>query len=189
MFIRKVKVILVVYWLFLIPFIYMLIRYQFAALLLSSISEIYEGYLMSDYYAHHNQPFLVILLILGLYIYIGIGLRREDEVEKNRLFLYGSAMSLVLVPLVRFDPSALRLISYFSVLLAIGVGNTSYSSNLMHKLFWVIVLIILLKAAISFDDGYRFMWQNKQLHERYGIMHSPLEGSQYDGMQKTVLLV
>lgn len=180
MFVRNSKQL---YWFSLIPFLFVFFNYRLVGSLLSGFSDIYEGYLAINYYSQHNQPIMVILMVLGLYLYIGVLPKSKEVVERDKLFLYGACLTLILVPLIRLDPSALRLISYFGVLMGIQVGNSCIKTNQMRTLFGVIVFIFWAKAALNPDDGYRFMWQEKKLHERYGMLYTPVidthEGKTY----------
>lgn len=174
MFVRQ-KSIITTYWLFLIPFVFVFFYYEYVGTLLGGLNDIYEDYLVNDYYGQNEQPFLVILMILGLYLYIGFGLKKDLDLRKNTLFILGGAQTLVFVSMIRLDPSALRLISYFAVLMAIQVGNASNGTVFMRSVFRVIVSIFLIKAALNPDDGYRFMWQEKELHDRYGAIDKSLQ--------------
>ena len=167
---------MILYWFCLLPFIIVYFNYLDVGLFLGGFNDIYESYLNMNYYKYHIQPFMVILMILGLYLFIGVALTFDKNNENNRLYIYGSALTLILVPLIRIDPSALRLISYFGVLMGIQVGNSCLKVHLMRSIFWIITLIFLTKAAISPDDGYRFMWQQKKLHKRYGFINTPIKG-------------
>lgn len=178
----------VLYWLSLLPFVFVFFNYHIVGLLLGGFSDIYEGYLSLNYYSSHNQPIMVILMVLGLYLFIGMALSYNDNVASQRLYIYGSALTLILVPLVRLDPSALRLISYFAVLMGIQVGNSYGKKNILRFLFWGIVCIFLVKAALSPDDGYRFMWQHKELHERYGQLKKPSDKDYFEEKGVFVLI-
>lgn len=164
-----------VFWISLVPFFIVFFFYQPIGVLLGSFSDIYDAYTSINYYSQHSQPIMVILMVLGLYLYVGFSYTKDIKEKKNRLYIYGTALTLILVPLVRFDPSALRLISYFAVLMGIQVGNTSSNSESLRTLYWIIIAIFVGKAALTPDDGYRFMWQQKKLHERYGMLHTPLK--------------
>lgn len=172
MFIRSVKEI---YWLCLLPFLVFFFYYQPVGIFLAGFSDIYEGYSSANYYLNRSLPIMVILMVLGLYLYVGFSFKKEAIEEKNRLYIYGTALTLIFVPLIRLDPSALRLISYFAVLMGIQVGNTSSNSESLRTLYWIIIAIFVGKAALTPDDGYRFMWQQKKLHERYGKLQMPLK--------------
>lgn len=165
-----VKISKVLYWFCLLPFLYVFFNYRAFGFLLGDLNEIYGGYFGSDYYTYHNQPIMVVLMILGLYVYIGVTLRSRMTIENDKLYICGAAFTLIFVPFVRLDPSALRLISYFSVLMGIQVGNSYLRTSSLRSLFWVIVAIFLTKAALTPDDGYRFMWQEKEPRERYGFV-------------------
>ena len=172
MFVKRANL---VYWVSLVPFFIVFFYYQFVGAFLGGLSDIYDAYTSINYYSQHSQPIMVILMVLGLYLYVGFSFNKDIIEKKNRLYIYGTALTLIFVPLVRFDPSALRLISYFAVLMGIQVGNTSSNSESMRTLYWVIIAIFVGKAALSPDDGYRFMWQQKKLHERYGMLQTPLK--------------
>ena len=179
MFVKKVKEI---YWLCLLPFLIFFFYYQPVGIFLAGFSDIYEGYTSANYYLNRSLPIMVILMVLGLYLYVGLFFKKE-AIGKNILYIYGTALTLIFVPLIRIDPSALRLISYFAVLMGIQVGNTSHNSKSMRTLYWIIIAIFVGKAALTPDDGYRFMWQQKKLHERYSILQTPSKRSTKQGIK------
>ncbi len=188
MFVKRCKI---VYWLSLIPFIIFFFYYEPIGAFLGGFSDIYSAYATNQYYTQHSLPIMVILLVLGLYLYVGFSLRNDSLEENFRLYIYGTALTLVLVPLVRFDPSSLRLISYFAMLMGIQVGVSSERAKNNQVMFWIIIVVFLGKAALTYDDGYRFMWQQKRLHERYGMLQDPQtktsKGDVYAPNVKTVL--
>lgn len=186
MFVKQ-KDVKMIYWLFLIPFVFVFFNYRYVGFLLGDFNDVYGSYLGLNYYNYHSQPFMVILMILGLYLYNGVGLKKDADSEKNVIYILGGAQTLVFVSMIRLDPSALRLISYFAVLMAIQVGNSSGGSVFMRNVFSVIISIFLIKAALNPDDGYRFMWQEKKLHDRYGMIDKPLQISP-NNEQKTFII-
>ncbi len=138
MFVKRANL---VYWVSLVPFFIVFFYYQFVGAFFGGLSDIYDAYTSINYYSQHSQPIMVILMVLGLYLYVGFSFNKDIIEKKNRLYIYGTALTLIFVPLVRFDPSALRLISYFAVLMGIQVGNTSSKSESIRTLYWVIIAI------------------------------------------------
>lgn len=153
----------------LLLFFFVLVNYQWVGGILGATSEVYGNYLGNTYYNNVSRPYMVILLIAGLYL-IGFLFSKHDEnIYDNRMFYYASAFTLCLVPLVWIDPSALRLISYFGIYMGLLVGNV-YVRNTNAEQYLKLVILVFLIRAIASNDNYHFMWQEMQLHDRYGYV-------------------
>ena len=150
-------------------FIVVLFNYRWVGDVLGTSSEVYGDYLGNTFYSNRSKPYMVILLIAGLYI-IGLLFSKKDrDIKKSRLYYYGTALTLCLVPLVWIDPSALRLISYFGVYMGLLVGN-AYVKEAKAKQYLMVVIVVFLLKAVTSNDDYHFMWQEMRLHDRYGYI-------------------
>ena len=148
------------YFLFIPFFLIVLLYYQFVGTLLMGFSEVYDAYLSGGFYAHRSRPFIVIILIAGLYLYCAyFGIPQKSNVINERIVYYGTGMTFVLVPLIWLDPSMIRLISYFGLYMAIAVGESAEKNKEANLIMRIIYTIFLIKTLIT-DDGYHFMWQN-----------------------------
>lgn len=147
-------------------FILMLFYYQYIGVYLASQSEIYVMYASGAYL--DSAPYMVILMILGLYLLGCFGISKDSLREDNRIIYGGAAMTLVWVVLVRLDPSLIRLIAYFGPWMGIMVPLALKQWRPKdHKIFYALILIIFVLRAIITPDNYHFMWQEMQLHDRY----------------------
>lgn len=147
-------------------FILMLFYYQYIGVYLASQSEIYEMYASGAYL--DSAPFMVILMILGLYVLGCFGIMRDSERSNNRIIYGGAAMTLVWVVLVRLNPSLIRLIAYFGPWMGIMVPLALKQWRPKdYKIFFAFILIIFVLRAIITPDNYHFMWQEMELHDRY----------------------
>ena len=145
-------------------FLFMCFFYNEAAEILGAANDIYEGYILNNYYETRGKarPFMVIVLIAGLYLYNIIIMERDPNREYNKYYYYGTALTLVFTPLILFDPSAIRLASYFGLYLGMCIGNLSNITTITRNGFIPIIAIFYLRVASQPDDGYRFMWQEKE---------------------------
>ena len=162
-------------------FIFMFVFYNEAASLLGIASEVYENYTGADYYASmgRSRPIMVILMVLGLYIYNIIILERDPNRQDNRIYYIGIALSLVFTPLIQFDPSAIRIVAYFGMFIPIISGNLSNNTIITRNGFIFIIAIFILRAASASDDGYRFMWQEKEYTKyKSSLLAPPLKNGE-----------
>lgn len=152
-----------------IGFILMLFLYQNVAMLVSSYSDIYEGYGTGIYYAQKSRPFLIVVLMAGLYALHFFVIKKDGKSKEYNFAYVGTGLTLILVPLIWSDPSVLRLISYFGVWFCIMVPHSldCFKPVTRNLLFIVLLSIFVARAAIS-QDNYKFNWQHMELHERYG---------------------
>lgn len=149
----------------LVLFAFVLLNYEFVANMLIDTNDIYGSYVGSGYYKG-SKPINVILLIAGLYTIGLISLNYNTKLIEMKSYYYGAALSFILVPLVWVDPSALRLIAYFGIYLALLLGNTFEDYHYGSKYFIGLMFVFLVYAFLSVDN-YHFMWEQMQLHERY----------------------
>lgn len=157
------------YKLSLLLFVIMLFSYNYVGVLLSAQSEIYEMYGTGAYYAYNQSvPYMVIIMMLGLYIIGWFGINNDENLIDNRLFYGGAAMSLVWVVMVRLDPSLIRMTAYFGPWMGLMVPYAlqKWKPNSFITMFTIILLIFIVRA-ITTSDNYNFLWQEMQLHERY----------------------
>lgn len=147
---------------------------------LTGFSDIYDHY-AEGYFAQSGKqpPIIVLILFLGLYSLLLVKSKNTSYILEHRYFYIASALVLGLTPLVRIDPSYLRLISYFglwfSILIA-DVLNTLYSKDIGKQIYTIIIMIFLIKTIFS-PMNYKFNWQEMRLHDRYT---SFIETSQKD---------
>lgn len=167
MFTKRIKV---VYLFALMGFIMVLLFPNQIALFLGGENEVYASYVGGDYYNRANRPVMIIFLILILFILTYFILIKDEKLIENRIYYYGCALTFLSVPLIWVDPSALRLISYFGLFMPLLIGNEIdwYLPN-SKMIYAVIVLAFFLKNMFG-NDNYHFMWQEMELHDRYGYV-------------------
>ena len=159
----------VYYRLSLLLFVMMLFTYQYVGILLSAQSEIYEMYGTGAFYAYNQSvPYMVILMMFGLYLVGWLGIKNDDEAVDMRLMYGGAAMSLVWVVMVRLDPSLIRMTAYFGPWMGLMVPHAlrKWKPNSFETIFTLILIIFTIRAFIT-PDNYHFMWQEMKLHDRY----------------------
>lgn len=150
----------------LLAFVLMLFLYRIAGNFLIGTNDIYSYYLTSSYYSG-TKPTNVIILYFIFYIVGWFLIKRDQFIEQHSIEYMGTALSLVLVPLIWIDPSMLRIVAYFALFIPMLMTRSSflYKNNVVV----IILTLVLLFKSIG-DDGYRFMWQYKELHERYSLI-------------------
>lgn len=136
------------------------------ALLFMDQSDVYNSYLTSQYYGGFNgsRPIMVLFLFLALYI---VGWMAVSSVGKDyvtKLFLIGTALTLVFVPLVWVNPSLLRVISYFSPFMGIFIGE-ALNRVKYGELLRTIIIIVFIYHSLSSSSQYRFMWQEMKIND------------------------
>lgn len=148
-----------------IVYIYLIFFNQQVAEFLIAGDSTYGSYLADSYYTENSKPYMVIVLMLIFYFIIYFVMNKDENQKTNKFFYYGSALAVVLTPLIWVSPSLLRLVAFFCPFLGICIANSLERYNIKRYLFVVIIAVFLFK---SFSSGrYRFMWQEMQLHERY----------------------
>lgn len=147
-------------------FVFMLFAYQEVGVFLASQSDIYQMYASGAYL--QSAPYMVILMLLGLYIVGLLGVGRDQNPYNQRLMYGGALMTLVWCVLVRLDPSLIRIIAYFGPWMGLMVPYCLRKWRPYdYKLFLFFIIFIFMFRAIITPDDYHFMWQEMQLHERY----------------------
>lgn len=140
---------------------------QMAAIFMDH-NEIYDGYLSGGYYGNNNEsrPYKVILLFLGLYAISWLGLCKNSKIESHKLKYSGASLALIFLPLIWVNPSLIRIVGYFAPFIGIVVAE-SFDNLQQGSLIRKCVITLLLLNSLSSIDSYKFMWQHKELHERY----------------------
>ncbi len=82
-------------------------------------------------------------------------------------------IALILTPLTWINPSAMRVVQYFSIFLLVLIPNIiqsyKYESKKLKEFIWCVTLLTLLLLLIksSWDTEYKFFWQHMPLNESY----------------------
>lgn len=137
---------------------------------LTGFSDIYDHY-AEGYFAQSGKqpPIVVLILFLGLYSLLLVKSKNTSYIFEHRYFYIASALVLGLTPLVRIDPTYLRLLSYFGIwfsILIADVLNTLYNKKIGKQIYTIIIMVFLIKAIIS-PMKYKFNWQEMRLNDRY----------------------
>lgn len=150
-------------------FIIMLFVYRYVGLFLSMQSDVYAGYGIGTHYAEGNStPFMVILMILGLYILGVFGIAKDKNAYSRRLLYGGSVFTLIFVVLVRLDPNLIRVTAYFGPWMGLMVPTVlKFWRPKQYKIYLMLLLLIFITKAIMSPDNYHFMWQEMELADRY----------------------
>lgn len=150
-------------------FIIMLFVYRYVGMFLSLHSDVYAVYGMGTYYVEGvATPYMVVILILGLYILGLLGISKDENAYDRRLLYGGSVFTLIFVVLVRLDPNLIRITAYFGPWMGLMVPSILklWRPN-EHKVYLISLLFIFIIKSILSTDDYHFMWQYMELADRY----------------------
>ena len=149
----------------LLGFVFMLFAYQEVGTFLVADNGIYDMYTTGFYESRGaGRPIFVILVFALAYLIQIIGIARNKNIRENNLAYVGSAITIVLLPLIWMDPSAVRVIVFTGVWFAIMLPK---SIDLMPKSFrqlvyYGIILILVGRFLVSPLD-YWFCWQSPDI--------------------------
>lgn len=118
----------------------------------------YDEY-MSDYINAGTTNFTLLLLLLffmSIFSY-----KRDVDIEENKRFYIALYVSMFFVPLTFLNPSAMRIVQYFSIYLVLLIPEMidavfSYKSKYIATVIVVGVLVMLLLRS---NPTYLFFWQ------------------------------
>lgn len=118
----------------------------------------YEGY-AEDYEGAGAYTFSI--LIFFLFIWSLISYSMDRDIEKNRRFYNALFLALFFLPLTWLNPSAMRVVQYFSIYLVLLIPEmvdstfTEESKSIASGLITVILFLLLIKN----NPQYTFFWQ------------------------------
>lgn len=165
----RFKNVKLVYLLSILLFVVMLVFPTQIALLFADSSEIYSGYVSNSYYGNTSKPYMVVVLFIVCFLISIYSLRDVSRLESRRLYYYGTALTMIFVPLVWVNPTLLRIVSYFGLWMGILIPlSVKYISN--GKLLLTLIMVAFFIHSLKSVDSYRFMWQYMKLHERYAYV-------------------
>lgn len=125
---------------------------------LGSSDSVYYNYILSSYYDGQEKPFIVLLLMGGLFSIVFYGMTKGwIDLDKNRMEIVGSCFSISLTPLILIDPSMFRLVFYFSIWLALSVAIVLEKMPRGSIIYWALILVLIIKSFSA--PMYRFFWQ------------------------------
>ncbi len=159
------------YRLTIVAFICVLMFYNYIGVLLADSNEIYAMYNGSYYETGASKPFIVIVLYVGFYLIGLFSLKdyKNDGLDRTTaLAMIGTSLTTTFIPLIRLDPSLVRITGYFVMWSCLFVPQSiaKYSSSL-SKLILIICILLFLYRSFRDSDHYAFFWQDMILHERY----------------------
>lgn len=120
-----------------------------------------SGY--TDYaepYAGSGTPMFTILLFL-LFILSILSYKRDQELKEHNRFYVALYMATFFLPLTWLNPSAMRIVQYFSIYLVVLVPEMieSVFDNRSKRNVTVIVIVVLVALLIKNQPSYCFFWQ------------------------------
>lgn len=138
--------------------------------LVENMSDVYLNYLTSSYYDNKQKPFMVFLLIGGLYSIIAISfLQKKLDYEEYRMELAGASLGLIFLPLILVDPNLYRLVAYCSIWYCILVPKAIDTFPVKRLLYFVIIAIFAYKTYTA-SNSYKFYWEYMELNDEYAFI-------------------
>lgn len=151
----------------LLAFAIVLILGNYMTNFLVGFGDVYDAY-ARDYFAlsGKSKPFMVIILFGGLSILSYFAPKVKGKIESQKIYITASFLVMFIVPLVRIDPSYIRLSAYFGILYAIYISRALESLSHKNSLVYTIIVAIFLFKGVL-DDRYKFNWQYMKINDRY----------------------
>ena len=141
------------------------------ALLLSSIGG-YEEY--TDYEGAGTFTFTALFVLISI---VALVRYKSIKLEHNYIhhFYAAFAVALLFLPLSWINPSALRIIMYFSIFMLLFIPEIIYSfasmdRNLYAKLINLAIItlfILFIKTNLNMESKYAFFWEKMELGKNY----------------------
>lgn len=157
-----------------IGFVVMLLMGSSVAIWLGQLSnsENYMNYGLSSYYTRAAKPYGFIFQILAIYLIARWGGIRFDNSYTTSDFIKTNFMlGVILTPIILVDPSLQRLTLYFALWGVIFIPNiiSEFPIRKRYLVFIVLLILTLGRPLIMGDQDYKFNWEHKEFHERYGL--------------------
>ena len=150
----------------LLGFALMLFFYKYVGFILVADNGIYDMYSNSSYYESTgtSRPIFVILVFALAYLVqlLAVGL---DKNRVNNMAYAGSAMTIVLLPLIWMNPSAVRIIVFTGVWFAIMLPKSidMLPRSYRQLVYYAFILILVGRFLVTPLD-YWFCWDNPNLN-------------------------
>lgn len=147
----------------LVGFVVMLFAYQYVGAYLVADNGVYDMYSSGSFYdsTGSSRPIFVILVFTLAYLVQFLGIKRDEYIEENTLAYVGSAMTIMLLPLIWMDPSAVRVIVFsgvwFSIMLSKSIDLLPVS--IRQLIFYAFIFILVGRFLVS-PLNYWFYWQD-----------------------------
>jgi len=131
----------------------------------------YEDYIV-PYEGSGTFTFTFMLLLIGVIAFF----QMKFVIRKNRTVLpiYNAfAMAIVFTPLTWVNPSAMRVVQYYSIFMLLLIPNViqsfrRYSLRVKRLAFSIaIAMLILLYIKGGLNSEYKFFWQEMEIRENY----------------------
>lgn len=150
----------------LLGFAIMLYAYQYVGMFLVADNNIYDMYSSSSYYdsTGTNRPVFVLLVFALAYFIQILGIGKDKNIESNNLAYVGSSMTIVLLPLIWMDPSAVRIIVFTGVWFALMLSKSidMLPISMKRLAYYAFILILVGRFLVSPMD-YWFCWQSPDI--------------------------
>jgi len=131
----------------------------------------YEDYI-TPYQGAGTYTFTFMLLLIGVIAFM----QMNFIIYKNKTvlpFYNAFALAIVFAPLTWVNPSAMRVVQYYSIFMLLLIPNIiqsfrCYSLKIKRLAFSIaIAMLILLYIKSGMNSEYKFFWQTMELGENY----------------------
>lgn len=135
-------------------------------MLSDTIFDQYSMFLEGNERAGANS-YTIFILIVGLWILFSNTERLKASIS-NLIFINSIAVSIALTPLLKIDPSNMRLIQYYSVFSIILLPVlTTLTFNKKIRMMYILIILFLTYYTMSRNLEYAFFWQEMELGDNY----------------------
>lgn len=130
----------------------------------------YEGYDSYDGAGTYTFTSLIILVALTTWWRLKSVLYKNPDAG----ILYNAfALAILFTPLTWFNPSAMRVVQYFSIFMMVLIpltiqSFTRFSAQIKFILFQILIFILIgLFMKSNWNSSYKFFWQDMPLGDNY----------------------
>lgn len=101
------------------------------------------------------------ILLLALFVMSIFAYRRDNHIEENRRFYIALYLAMFFVPLTWLNPSAMRIVQYFSIYLVLLIPEMieAVFSEESKKSATIIIVSVLVFLLFKNNPQYVFFWQ------------------------------
>lgn len=137
----------------------------------SNFFKLLGGYDYGIYDQAGTPVFTALMMLIGIFVFV----RYKEVILINpvaRFYYIAFALALFFVPLTWVNPSAMRVVQYFSIFMVVLIPVVVRSFALIsteweNTIFYLILAALILVYIQSGGSEYKFFWQEMQLGSNY----------------------
>ena len=134
---------------------------------ITSFSDVYSAYAMSDYYSDGNaKPYNFVIFMFIIYMIGLVFINDEDHLSQNSFLYKLLGIAMVLTPLILIQPNFQRFTAIFAIGICVFLPKClTLFSPFIRRLAYT--LLILVFMYMTYNSQYKFNWEEMELHDRY----------------------